>query len=124
MTTSAPALQWWPTTWGALRPGDDILAPDGSTWTVGPAIISDGAGEWRIMRDGLDVWTPHREDEPVQARRPKLAGDVTDGSVILAKLRAALGDVEEVSHVEAPRPGAGRWLLCGRRECKCNEWRR
>lgn len=116
MTTDT--LQWWATTWGRLAPGDEVRAPDGSVWAVGASITSDGAGEWRIVRDGRDVWTPHREDEPVTARRPHGAGHISpDAGLLLGRLRSVLGPVEEVL-ATAP-PGANRWSACGRQVCTC-----
>lgn len=122
MTGSAPALQWWHTTWGALRPGDDILAPDGNAWTVGPAVVSDGAGEWLITHAGRSAWTPHAEGESIQARRYPVADDASRDARVVT-LMGAFGSLEEVAAVEPERPGAGRWLLCGRRECTCNQRR-
>lgn len=118
-TTTEP--RWWSTTWGRLAPGDEVRAPDGSVWTVGSAITSDGAGEWRITRpsESLEVWTSHREDEPVTARRPDAPDGAIDLPLMLGRLRAVLGDVEPVPISVLDRPGAGRWVGCGARECRC-----
>jgi hypothetical protein len=118
VTTDAE-LQWWSTTWGRLAPGDEVQAPDGSAWTVGSAIISDGAGEWCISGERGTVWTPHREDDPVTARRPtlpELAPGAFDRAMSL--MEAILGPVAEVTEPPA-KPGAGRWLLCGGTVCRC-----
>lgn len=121
MTTSSDTLQWWPTTWGRLAPGDEVQAPDGSTWTVYSAITSDGAGEWCLWGGAGSAWSPHREDEPVTARRPPARvvqfGDL-DTDLFVGSLRAVLGEVEPIAP-ELPRPGAKRWLLCGREVCTC-----
>lgn len=117
MTDTAP--RWWATTWGRLAPGDEIQAPDGSVWLVGPAIVSDGAGEWLISSELGYVWTPQRQDAPVTARRPDGSGLEPDAELALGKLRAILGDVEPVPPATLDRPGAGRWVGCGARECRC-----
>jgi hypothetical protein len=112
-------LQWWSTTWGRLAPGDEVQAPDGSAWTVGAAIISDGAGEWCISSERGAVWTPHREGDPVTARRPTMpALEPGAFSRALALLGSTFGDVAEVTEAPA-KPGAGRWLLCGGTVCRC-----
>lgn len=110
--------QWWTTTWGRLGPGDEIQAPDGSTWKVGGSIVSDGAGEWLIGSERGSVWTPHRVDESVSARRPGVPDGGLDLEVALGGLRAVLGTVDPVPEV-ALRPGAGRWVGCGAMVCRC-----
>lgn len=117
-TPSSPEPSaWWPTTWGALLAGDDVQAPDGSTWMVAGSLVSDGAGEWAILSEGgCRVWTPHRVDEPVTARRYPFSGSAQ----IEGMLRPLFPDLKEVDPATASRrPGAGRWLLCGREVCTC-----
>lgn len=114
---------WWPTIWGRLAPGDEVQAPDGSAWTVFSSITSDGAGEWCLWGDRGSVWSPHREDDPVTARRPvvrvRQLGDLdTDLETGMAVLRSVFGEVVSVPEVVA-KPGAGRWLLCGAVVCRC-----
>lgn len=120
-TQTGTESRWWPTTWGRLAPGDEIQAPDGSPWTVGASLSSDGEGEWNISNPQRgSVWTPHREDEPVNARRPELVGgEAVDAEVMLGRLRAVFGNVEPMSPDAAERPGVGRWVACGARVCRC-----
>jgi hypothetical protein len=119
-------ITWWPTTWGRLAPGDLIQAPDGSAWTVGPALVSDGAGEWCISSERGTAWTPHREDEPVSAARPavdaqhaSLLALASDPEVILGRLRLAFGEVEAVPLNDTGVRTGVKWLGCGRERCVC-----
>jgi len=114
---------WWPTTWGSLAPGDLIQAPNGTEWTVGAALVSDGAGEWCISSGRKSVWSPHREDEPVSAARPPVARDPQEfahAETLLGHLRMSFGDVELLQPSDTGPANGPRWLGCGQRgRCVC-----
>lgn len=62
---------WVLVTWGQLLPGDVVLAPNGTAWTVGASIdLGDGSPiDYQLILGGAWVWSPHDPAEPVQAWR-------------------------------------------------------
>lgn len=89
----SPTRRWWPTTWGALLPGDVVQAPtDGSPWHVIAAVVHDGGTEYCIRPPGRErsQWILMANDVPVMADRPDFGGSDSHERVVGVLLEAGL----------------------------------
>lgn len=98
-------LKWWETSWAKLLPGDQVLAPDGTAWTVRASINYAGRGTYELSAPGRGTaWSEHADAEPVQARRPNLVepeSRILDRTSSVAEVIEAFAKVGiELSEVE------------------------